>query len=119
MHACTGQTREGGGVVKRLHLHVVVKDLAKAVGFYSDLFEARRCCGGSTYANWRLDEPALNLAISIGHGPVGPRHFGLEVESPADLRPIDQALHGPFQSAAAVPWEVSVRKQPIRKERMP
>jgi hypothetical protein len=107
--------------VKRLHLHIRVHDLEQAVGFYSNLFETRPCCGGATGANWRIDEPALNLAVSIAHGghSVGVAHFGLEVDSPADLRPIDRVLQGPLRSAAAVPWEVSVRKQTVRKEHTP
>jgi hypothetical protein len=44
-----------------------------------------------TYANWRVDDPPLNLAASIGHGPTDLAHFGLEVDSPADLQPIDRA----------------------------
>jgi hypothetical protein len=100
-----------------LHLHVNVNDLEEAAGFYSDLFEARPCCAGSTYVNWRIDEPPLNLAVSIKYkGVIGPAHFGLEVDSPADLWRIDRALQGPFRSSSAVPWEVSVRKQPVRKE---
>jgi catechol 2,3-dioxygenase-like lactoylglutathione lyase family enzyme len=105
--------------VKRLHMHVRVDDLEKAVRFYSDLFEARPCCGGTTYANWRVDDPPLNLAASTGHGPAGVAHFGLEVDSPADLQPVDRALPSPIRSAAAVPWEVSVRRQPVRKEHTP
>jgi hypothetical protein len=107
--------------VKRLHLHIRVPDLEQAVGFYSDLFATRPCCGGSTGVNWRIEEPALNLAVSIAHGgrSVGLAHFGLEVDSPADLRPIDRILQGPLRSAAAVPWEVSVRKQPVQKDRTP
>jgi catechol 2,3-dioxygenase-like lactoylglutathione lyase family enzyme len=102
--------------MKRLHVHVFVDDLSRAVAFYSDLFRIGPCCGGSTYANWRVDEPPVNFAASVGQGSINPAHFGLEVESPADLRPIDRALHGPFRKSAAVPWEVSVRKRPIRKE---
>jgi hypothetical protein len=89
-----------------------------AVRFYSDLFEARTCCGGTTYANCRVDDPPLNLAASIGHGPADLAHFGLEVDSPADLQR-SIALRGPFRSSAAVPREVSVRRQPVRKERTP
>ena len=105
--------------MKRLHMHVRVDDLEKAVRFYSDLFAARPCCGGTTYANWRVDDPPLNLAASTRHWPPGVAHFGLEVDSPADLQPIDRALPGPFRSPAAVPWEVSVRRQPVRKEHTP
>jgi hypothetical protein len=46
-------------------------------------------------------------------------HFGLEVDTSADLRTIDRVLHGPLRSVAAAPWEVSVRKEPIKKEFAP
>jgi hypothetical protein len=102
--------------VKRLHLHVVVDSLPDAIRFYSGLLDAAPCCGGTAYANWRVDQPALNLATSVSDRPTGLAHFGLEVESPADLNAIDRVLHGPWRASATAPWEVSVRKQPVRKE---
>jgi hypothetical protein len=104
--------------MKRLHVHVAVGDLAKAVGFYSDLFAADPCCAGARYANWRLDEPPLNFAASIGREP-GLAHLGLEVDAPADLWPVDRVLHGRLRAFAAVPWEVSVRNLPVQKEHTP
>lgn len=99
--------------MKRLHLHVAVDDLEKAVGFYSVLFETRPCCAGPTYANWRVDDPPVNFAASIGRRPQGPAHFGLEVDTPPDLQAIDRVLRGRFRSSGAMPWEVSVRKQAV------
>jgi hypothetical protein len=123
MRTCGLQTgaseaRKGGRDMKRLHLHVSVADLDQAVGFYSQLLAADPCCTGSSYANWRVDEPPVNFAASIGHEP-GLRHLGLEVDTPADLRPIDRVWHDSLRSAAAVPWEVSVRKPAVQKERAP
>jgi catechol 2,3-dioxygenase-like lactoylglutathione lyase family enzyme len=105
--------------MKRLHVHVTVRDLEKAVSFYSHLFAARPCCAGSTYANWRVDEPPLNFAASIGRGRNSLTHLGLEVDSSTDLLPVDRVLRGRFRSSAALPWEVSVRKPIVRKERTP
>jgi hypothetical protein len=102
--------------MKRLHVHVSVGDLTRAVGFYSGLLGSKPCCGGANFANWRVDEPPVNFAASLGHGPVGALHFGLEVDHPRDLPPIDRLLQGAARSAAAVRWEVSVRKQPVKKE---
>lgn len=102
--------------MKRLHVHVSVNDIAKAIGFYSGLFKSRPCCAGTNYANWRVDELAINFATSIGRGPRGAMHFGLEVDTPADLQKIDRVLKGPFRSSSALPWEVSVRKPKIRKD---
>jgi hypothetical protein len=101
--------------VKRLHLHVVVKRLPDAIRFYSDLFDTSPCCGGKSYANWRVDQPPLNLAASETNRPTGLAHFGLEVESPAELMAIDRVLHSPMSMSGSVSWEVSVEKQPVRK----
>lgn len=95
----------------RLHLHVAVCNIAKAVGFYSGLFNARPCCAGSTYANWRIGEPPVNFAASTIPGRCGAMHFGLEVDSSKDLPKIDRVLRGPSRSAAVLPWEVSVRRE--------
>lgn len=100
----------------RLHLHVVVDSLAEAIRFYSGLFATPPCCGGPRCANWRIEEPPLNLAASVSDRPTGLAHFGLEVENGAELPAIDRVLHGSLHAAGAVPWEVSVRKQTVRKE---
>ena len=103
--------------MKRLHVHVSVDDLEQAVRFYSDLFDTQPCCGGATFANWRGERPPVNFAASVGHGPHGALHFGLEVDTPADVRPLDCVLHSAGPQAAGVPWEIFVRRQPIQKER--
>lgn len=110
------ETGQGGRVMKRLHLHVSVSDLAKAIGFYSGLFDALPCCAGNNFANWRVAEPPINFAASIGHAPRGPMHFGLEVDTSEDLQKIDRTLRGPLRSSSALPWEVSIKKPAIRKE---
>jgi hypothetical protein len=97
--------------MKRMHVHVAVNNLAKAIGFYSDLFNVRPSCAGSNYANWRVEEPSINFAASTIAGRRGAMHFGLEVDSSDDLRKIDRVFRGPPQSATALLWEVSVRKE--------
>jgi hypothetical protein len=109
-----GIQAEKGDGVKRLHLHVIVESLPDAVRFYSGLFATKPCCGGPGYANWRIDQPALNLAASVTNRPTGLAHFGLEVETPAELSAIDRVLHG--SATGTVPWEVSVTSQPVPKE---
>ena len=112
-----GQADQGDGFIKRLHVHVTVSDLQRAVGFYSGLFDTEPCCAGTTYANWRVDEPPLNFGASVSRRP-GFAHLGLEVDAPADLRPVDRVLHD-HRGSAAVPWEVAVRRQIVHKERTP
>jgi len=102
--------------MKRLHLHVAVDNLSKAVGFYSNLFATRPCCAGRTFANWRVNDPDLNFGVSIILERKGVLHLGLEVDRPDQLNTIDHILKGPRHAAAALPWEVSVRKPTIRRE---
>ena len=99
----------------RLHMHIVVESLPEAIRFYSGLFDTRPCCGGKKYANWRIDEPPLNLAASVADRPIGLAHFGLEVDSGEELPAIDRVLHGSMREASTVPWEVSVRNQHVEK----
>ena len=99
----------------RLHMHVAVESLPEAIGFYSNLFDARPCCRGKKYANWRINEPPLNLAASVTDRTKGLAHFGLEVESGEQLPAIDRVLRGSLREAGAVPWEVSVRNQHVEK----
>jgi hypothetical protein len=103
--------------MKRLHLHVAVGNLPEAITFYSELFAARPCCAGHTYANWRLDEPPLNFGASMANRAVGPAHLGIEVDTPAELRIVDRVLRDTPRKPGGVPWEVSVRTQRARKER--
>jgi hypothetical protein len=102
--------------MRRLHLHVSVGDLAKAVGFYSGVFDAHPCCTGKNFANWRVADPPINFAASTGHGPRGALHLGLEAETSKELQKIDRALRGPFRSSSTLPWEASVKKSAIQKE---
>mgnify|MGYP001260299370 CR=1 FL=1 len=46
--------------MKRLHVHVTVGDLDKAVGFYGKLFAAAPTVLKPDYAKWQLDDPVVN-----------------------------------------------------------
>ena len=50
--------------MKRLHVHVSVRDLAESVRFYSQLFAAEPAVRKSDYAKWLLEDPRVNFAIS-------------------------------------------------------
>jgi hypothetical protein len=43
--------------MKRMHVHVAVDKLDKAIGFYSTLFAAIPAVVKSDYAKWMLDDP--------------------------------------------------------------
>jgi catechol 2,3-dioxygenase-like lactoylglutathione lyase family enzyme len=71
--------------MKRLHVHVGVRDLADSVKFYNALFGAEPVKLKPDYAKWMLDEPRLNFAISTRSGKVGVDHMGLQVDDAAEL----------------------------------
>jgi hypothetical protein len=50
--------------MKRMHVHVSVADIDKAVEFYSALFAATPAVVKSDYAKWMLDDPRVNFAVS-------------------------------------------------------
>ena len=71
--------------MKRLHVHVSVKDLPASIRFYRTLFAAEPVVTRPDYAKWMLEDPCLNFAIST-HGQSGVNHLGFQVESDEELR---------------------------------
>lgn len=72
--------------MKRLHVHVAVKDLDQSLRFYSTLFAAEPAVVKADYAKWMLDDPRVNFAISVRDGEKsGIEHLGIQAESPAEL----------------------------------
>lgn len=71
--------------MKRMHVHLGVKDIAESVGFYSALFGARPTVLQGDYAKWMLDDPRVNFAIST-RGPAGLDHLGMQVDDTAELK---------------------------------
>jgi catechol 2,3-dioxygenase-like lactoylglutathione lyase family enzyme len=81
--------------MKRLHVHVSVEDVSQSVRFYSTLFAAEPAVVKPDYAKWMLDDPRVNFAISARGGAGGLDHFGIQVETPAEL----QEVYGRLQKA--------------------
>ena len=71
--------------MKRLHVHVSVKDLDASVRFYSRLFAADPTVRKSDYARWMLEDPRMNFAISERDGRPGVQHLGIQVEDRGEL----------------------------------
>ena len=72
--------------MKRLHVHVGVKDLENSIRFYSTMFGAEPTVVKDDYAKWMLDNPRVNFAISAGEEQVqGVRHLGIQAESIEEL----------------------------------
>lgn len=78
--------------MKRLHLHVTVPDIEKAVSFYNTLFDQDAIVEKPDYAKWLLDDPAINFAISTRGKTTGLNHLGFQVDDDEDLANITQRL---------------------------
>jgi arsenate reductase len=68
--------------MKRLHVHVAVDDFERSVRFYSIMFAAPPTVALVDYANWILDDPAVNFAIAARGAP-GVDHLGIQLEEMA------------------------------------
>ena len=74
--------------MKRLHVHVSVKDLDTSIRFYSQLFAAVPTVRKPDYARWMLEDPRVNFAISQRGGRPGVQHLGIQVEDRAELEEV-------------------------------
>lgn len=74
--------------MKRLHVHVSVDDIGKAIPFYSALFAAKPAVLKDDYAKWMLDDPRVNFAISTRGREPGLDHLGIQVESEGELQEV-------------------------------
>jgi catechol 2,3-dioxygenase-like lactoylglutathione lyase family enzyme len=78
--------------MKRMHVHVAVRDLDASVRFYSDLFAAAPSVVKPDYAKWMLDDPRVNFAISSRSAAPGLSHLGIQVEAGDELAAIHARL---------------------------
>ncbi len=74
--------------MKRMHLHIAVRDLDESVRFYSILFDARPSLLKEDYAKWQLEDPRVNFAISARGQTPGLDHLGIQAEDEAELKEI-------------------------------
>jgi catechol 2,3-dioxygenase-like lactoylglutathione lyase family enzyme len=72
--------------MKRLHVHVSVKDLPASIRFYQTLFGAEPAVTKPDYAKWMLEDPRMNFAIWIHRQPAGVNHLGFQVDTDEELR---------------------------------
>jgi predicted lactoylglutathione lyase len=74
--------------MKRLHVHVSVKDIRHSISFYSALFAAQPTVIKDDYAKWMLEDPRVNFAISTRGRQPGLDHLGIQVESADELHEV-------------------------------
>ena len=53
-----------GERMKRMHIHVAVKEIPESVKFYSTMFGVEPSVVKPDYAKWMLDDPRVNFAVS-------------------------------------------------------
>jgi catechol 2,3-dioxygenase-like lactoylglutathione lyase family enzyme len=71
--------------MKRMHVHVAVAELDRAIAFYSALFATEPAVVKADYAKWMLDDPRVNFAISTRGKEPGLDHLGIQVDSKDEL----------------------------------
>jgi predicted enzyme related to lactoylglutathione lyase len=79
--------------MKRMHVHVSVENIDKAVEFYSTLFATKPTVMKDDYAKWMFDNPRMNFAISARGRQPGLDHLGIQVESEGELKEVYARLN--------------------------
>ncbi|ABC31351.1 Lactoylglutathione lyase [Hahella chejuensis KCTC 2396] len=78
--------------MKRLHVHLSVKDLQSSVRFYSHLFAAEPTILKDDYAKWELNDPRVNFAISNRSAQQGLDHLGIQAENETELDQVREMM---------------------------
>jgi hypothetical protein len=69
-----------------------VKDLNKSVSFYETLFKSKPTKLKKDYAQWILEDPKINFAISTRAEKSGVDHLGIQVDDSRELNKIREDL---------------------------
>lgn len=78
--------------MKRMHIHVGVDHLDQSINFYNALFGVKPSRTKSDYAQWLLDDPLINFAISTSAEKAGVNHLGIQVEHDHELEDLRAQL---------------------------
>ena len=78
--------------MQRLHLHLGVKNLSESINFYKNLFKSEPTKLKEDYAQWVLDDPKINFAISTRVKTLGVDHLGIQVDKVEELNDIRNNL---------------------------
>ena len=78
--------------MKRFHVNVTVKDLARSISFYNTLFGEEAAVVKSDYAKWMLEDPRVNFSIAESNSSRGINHVGLQADTVAELAEIQGRL---------------------------
>ncbi|TVZ40484.1 catechol 2,3-dioxygenase-like lactoylglutathione lyase family enzyme [Alteromonadaceae bacterium 2753L.S.0a.02] len=91
--------------MKRLHIHLGVRDLIQSIDFYTQLFNSKPNRVEEDYAKWQLQNPPLNFAISNRHDKPGVHHLGLEFDDTQALQNHRNRLASVFKAEAMLAEE--------------
>ncbi|MBM3504651.1 MAG: glyoxalase/bleomycin resistance/dioxygenase family protein [Alphaproteobacteria bacterium] len=86
--------------MKRLHVHVKVKNIDESIRFYSTLFGNDPTVVKDDYAKWFLEDPRVNFAISPGAEKTGIHHLGIQTESEDELDELAERLEAAGEAVA-------------------
>ena len=78
--------------MKRLHVHMAVKDLDESIRFYSVMFGSEPTVREDDYAKWKLDDPSVNFAISARGKEVGIEHLGIQSDEAEEFATLQERL---------------------------
>lgn len=78
--------------MKRLHVHMGVKDLDTAIDYYSALFGEKPVKIRDDYAKWSPADLGVNFAISLECGEAGVGHLGVELHEDDELARVGARL---------------------------
>jgi catechol 2,3-dioxygenase-like lactoylglutathione lyase family enzyme len=78
--------------MKRLHVHISVRDIPASLRFYRELFNAAPTVTKDDYAKWMLEDPRVNFAISNRARPTAVDHLGIQVEDRTELTEVCERL---------------------------
>ncbi len=86
-------------IPQRLHVHMTVTDLSESIAYYTAMFGTGPTREKPSYAQWRLDDPSVNFAISTSCGDKpGLSHLGIQVSDDASLDQLHERLEGAQQA---------------------
>lgn len=71
--------------MSRIHIGLNVDDLEASVRFYSALFGQEPNLRADDYAKWMVEDPRVNFSITARESVADKVHFGIQVESRAEL----------------------------------
>ena len=78
--------------MRRLHLHIGVEHLNESISFYETLFKSKPTKLKEDYAQWVLEDPKINFAISTRAEKIGVEHLGIQVDNSVELNNIREDL---------------------------